>query len=78
MYGRMKAFAPIEPTQVSATHGSGSARRPTGQSRLASNRLDRLVERLFSFHKEYTEYFISRTRNVVELSEKYLGITVAF
>lgn len=72
MYEGMKPFVPVKPTSVSAPSGCGAPLPATGQSRVATWRLDKLAERLCKFHERYTAFFVTRTRSVVELSKKYL------
>jgi SRSO17 transposase len=67
----MKLFVLAKPRMIIASRDWGEP-QGSGQATGTGRRLDQLAERLYEFHARYSGFFVTQTRNVVEVAKQYL------
>jgi hypothetical protein len=65
----MECLVPVKQTRTAGFHGSTVA---SGSSYCSDRSLAELAQSLVLFHARFREFFVTRTRNAVEQSKKYL------
>lgn len=68
----MEYIVPVERKHNTKTHGSPLETVGFGQAPRSTRMLEDIGERLGLFHTRFREFFVTRTRNVIEQSKKYL------
>jgi SRSO17 transposase len=71
MYEGMSVFVPVEHASEATSGGPEKTTTPEKRSG-CKEILQATARRLYEFHARFSRFFISRTRNVVEQSRKYL------